>query len=374
MLRKLSLVLIALLLIGLSGIAPSNARPQASNSFSQMLANVPDNALSRSIVWYGAASDLQAQLGLTIESNAALANMDRTSRFNYLLQFGKQVYYSGFSGLENAGDWEQVFGINSFAITREVTVGPAPRHYGILEGNFDAGLIATALGNLGYQQGQIGNTTVFVYGNDNDANAGSAVGQVAGSRLNRLVVSSNQIIAAPATDLIQTALSGGQALSQDPAYAALLSALEGGGYLPNSQLLCAVLLGGNFGADLANTAFSASGLSREQVGISAQLPAYEIAGIGYRLGGSGRGLVFALIYTDPNQANAAASALSERLAAYSSLQEPGRILFDGWAVTPTVLNAGNVYVAVVVAQMPEETDLAWVEMVQGRDIGFLVVP
>jgi hypothetical protein len=312
-----------------------------------------------------------------LASRADIDALPAQQRVGYLYEIGLQVYYSPFSGFENAPDWNQTFGINSFAITRELTVGAElPNQFGILDGQFQAAPIVQQLQTLGYQPAQIGSATVYSLGADNAADPNNAAQRVASSLYNRLVVSDSQIIAAPSTKIMQTVVSGGGRIGSDPAYAALANILEGPSTVPGTQLLSAVLFDGTYLTQkvISPDWVAQSGLSKEQLGLQNPLPAYQAAGIGYRRNASARTLVIALVYADAESANRAGATLVDRLGRYVSLAAPDRPLFAGWTFNASVVPDGAAQVLVVTSQMPYPTDVSWVRLASSRDMLFLAVP
>lgn len=337
-------------------------------SLSAMLARVPDDAAARAAIWYGSLSDLERVLGVQIDSLQAIDQLPPDVRLGFLWEFGSQVYYSAFSGLDNPAAWAATFGLNSFSVDREMTVGAdLPDQYGILEGQFDANALVTTLTGLGYQAMQVGAQTVYALGADNASDAGNAAQYTAGPRYNRLLVTPDTIIAAPSTARIQPALEQGPRISDAPAYAALASALENAETGPDHLLLSAAIFGGDA------LAASARAAANDAV-LSASLPAYSAAAFGYRRGETTRSMVLALAYADEASANQAASSLTNRLSNYTSAADPGRRLFDGWQAQSSVVpGPGGVFVTVVAAQLPDQTDVSWIGLVRDGDVGFLAV-
>lgn len=349
--RGLLLVLIGLWCALLA--APAQAQ---SGALSSLLRQVPNKAESRSIIWFSALSALERALGIQVDSREALDRLPLAQRATYLSEIGRLVYFSDYSGLARAPEWLATFGINSFAISQELVVGQAPNQVAILEGNFDVGAINNALQNLGYQVQQIDSTPILALGNDNSAPAG-IVGSLAADKLNRIALSADRILAAASTASLAASLAPTPRLADDPIYAALASSLEERG-----ALICAVLFDGAFAA-------------RELVGTTPSapngLPAYQAGAIGYYRSGNVRALTFVLIYADPNTAAQAGNILVERLSSYISSDQPERPLFSGWRFAAEIAQKGGVTVLKVSAEMPEDSDVAWVNLVQERDLGFL---
>ncbi len=271
--------------------------------------------------------------------------------------------------------WAQSFGLNPFTIEYEVTIGAeAADQYAIIQmgTTFDANGMGGALSGLGYQPVNIAGQNVFAFGGDGDTSSGFAA-QLTGGRYNRVLLNGREVFAASTTAALNAALNGRGAISSDPSYAALATALMGSSAAPDAVLLSAVLYGGNWLSDEAlPQALAASGLSADRLGITNSLPAYGAAGIGYSWTSSGRLLTVAAVYDDGNAASAAASALVERLNVYRSLNEPLRTVFAGWGFSANVIQANGKAVAVVTALVPEQTDVAWVTLAQMQDIVFLL--
>jgi hypothetical protein len=347
----------AMLLIVLSGLltwgSPAQAFQAAPGPLGRLLEQVGDNQVSRTVMWYGSQADLKRVLGIQVSSLAAIQKLPKNQQAIYLMDVGKQVYYSPFSGTEQSANWKKVFGVDPFAIDRELTVGQQPNWYGILQGQFAADAIVPTLENLGYKAAQVGQATVYSLGGDNDS-----ASQLAGSVYNRLIVKDGQIVAAPSTALIRAATNNGQSIGNDPNYAAVASALESPTTVQGTQLLSAALFGRAFVSKL---------------NAANPLPPYAAAGIGYRRNQKDRFLVIALAYGDEGAADQARAILADNLGSYDSLEQQGRKLFGGWKINVTASPAADNRAPVVTAtlQLPAETDIAWIELVQSRDIGFL---
>lgn len=361
-------VLVAALgMMALPGAGMQDAAAQ-SGPLSAMLARVPDDEAAHTVLWYGSLSDLERVLGVQIDSLDAIDQLPLDVRVGFLWEFGSQVYYSPFSGLDNPSAWAATFGLNSFDVDRELTVGAElPDQYGILDGQFDASALATVLTNLGYQPTQVGGQTVYALGADNAADAGNAAQYVAGPRYNRVLITPDTIIAAPSTARIQPALEPGPRIVDDPAYAALARALENADTGGGSLLLSAALFGGE------TLAANARGAASDAM-LSAPLPTYSAAGFGYRRGETDRSMVLALAYTDEASANQAVTSLAARLPNYTSAVDPGRRVFDGWEAQGSVVTGPDgVFVATIIARLPDQTDVSWIGLVRDRDLGFLAV-
>jgi len=364
MFKRWMMVITLVFLVGEVALgSPVRALQGQGGALEQMLGQVPDNAVSRTAIWYGSAGDLERILGFQLSSIQDVQKLSKQQQAAYLLDLGNQVYYSQFSGAEQAANWQRTFGIDPFAIDRELTVGSQPNWYAVLNGQFASDAITQALQKLGYKASQVGQATVYSLGADNAVDQSSAAGKLAAGHYNRLIVTDKQIIAAPSTAMIQAATGSGKAIADDPAYAALVRALEGANTVPNTQLLSAVLFDGQF----------LSGKVLTGIPAAQPLPRYQTAGLGFRRDANNRYWVIALVYPNADTANQAKTQLTAQLGQYVSLTQRGRKLFDGWKldakVTPS--SDGNLQVVTVSMQLPAQTDVAWIDLVQNRDLGFL---
>jgi hypothetical protein len=218
-------LLVAVLLLTISLAVP--IRPAwAQSGLSGLLSQVADTPAARTVIWYGALGDLAATLNVSVGNLNDLNALDTTIRRTYLLETGTQIYFSGYSGLADAAGWEQRYGINSFAISRELTIGTGKDRYGILQGTFDANAINGALGALGYQAAAEAGATIY---RSTDANA----------PLPAVAVKSDGLLIAQG-DQIAGLLAPATVISADASYAALASVLESGSTTPGS-LISAVI-------------------------------------------------------------------------------------------------------------------------------------
>ncbi len=388
-LARTGLIMAAFVAALMGNIAQSAA--QSPGPISQLLAHIPDTTISRTVIRYGSLADLQTVIlsaKLTAPSDFGKMSLQRQAA--YALEIGKQVYYSPFTGLDKYAAWKKLFGIDSYAIERELTVGMMPDWYSLLFGKFNSSAIVSALQNLGYTGNQTGGTTIYSLDADNEV-AGTTAGNLAGNLYNRLVVSDSQLSAAPSNAAIQAAIgNGGKTLGDDPVYKALAGALESANGTPSDTvLLSAVLFDGTFLSQKVITAdpLTASAgmqLSTDQItALKAKLspltllPAYHAVGMGYRRDADpkNRFWVIALIYDDATQATTARDALVANLTHYGSYQQNGRLLFSGtgWQIKPNDVQSvgGSLQVVTVTVQMPQQTDVSWLQLIESRDIGFL---
>jgi len=358
-------MMIAVLLTAALAFSGSStpAHAQDAGPLAQMLNQIPDNQVSRTVIWYGSLSDFERVLGFQLNSAADLQKLSQQQRAAYLIDVNSdrpQIYYSPFSGTDRPDDWQRTFGINPFTIEREVTVGATPKWYGVLQGQFDPAAVTQALQGLGYK----GSGNILSLGGDNSNDPNNAANKIAGPLFDRVIVTANKIIAAPSTDLIQAAANGNP-LGNDAGYKALVRMLEGSGTIPNTTLLSAALYNGAY---LSDTVITGNQPANEKL-----LPRYQVAGVGYRRDASNRYWLITLVYTDANAANTAKTILADRLPRYVSVQpdQVGRKLFQGWKIAANVTPVDNFQVVTVSMQLPAQTDISLTELIEAHDIGFL---
>jgi len=359
---KQRVMVLALMVISILVTAvPVRANQAASAPVERLLGQVPDNQVSRTMMWYGSLGELQRTLGVQINSFDDLQKLPQPQQIAYLLDVGKQVYYSPFSGAAKQ-NWKNVFGIDPFAVERELTVGVAPDWYAMLQGQFASSAIAQALQGLGYKPSQHGNGTLYSLGGDNAPSPNNTVSRLVSSNYNRLLVADQQIIAAPSTAMIQAATANGKMIGSDAAYLALARTLEGQATLPNTKLLSAVLFSGQYLNRVVLTANRGGGQP---------LPCYQSAGLGYRRDANERYWVVALVYSDATAANQANANLATQLGSYASVQQNGRPLFQGWKIDVKTVPSEDNQVVIATMQLPQQTDVELIDLVESKDIGFL---
>src|ERR1041385_2165190 len=142
--RLIGITLLAIMVLGALPARTVNAVQNAQGSLGGLLAQVPDSTSSRTGMWYGSLGDFERLLGVTINGPSDFTKMSRQQQTAYLLDVnptGKQIYYSSFSGLDKYANWQKTFGISSYAIDRELTVGVSPNWYAILVGQFQSSAV-----------------------------------------------------------------------------------------------------------------------------------------------------------------------------------------------------------------------------------------
>lgn len=345
MLRKWVMVLLLVSLsISVGLTTPAHAQASSLGGLLSLAAKTDD---SRKIVWYGSLGALKSVVEINLGSIDDLNSLDDRQRRLYLLETNGQLYFSQYNGLDNAGDWLQRYGINSFAIDSELTAGTGKQRFGILQGNLDTGAIGNALAAQGYQA----NGSIYTA---SDAKAALPAVAMVGNAL---------IVGQP--DTVNAVAQPTQVLGSDPNYQAISAVLDGG--TTPGQLISAVIFDGSYlnGTILAQQKGAQFNAIRASSGIDElPLPSYILAAVGYRFDGNQHYWVVALSYGDSGTAQAASGILAQRLARYVSM-DSGAPLFAGWSVTPS--SQGNVAVVTMNAQ----ADVAWVQSMRNGDLGFL---
>jgi hypothetical protein len=322
------------------GITFGSALPASAQNggagLADLLAFVPDNDISRTVIHYGSRGDLQEALGVQVTSDSEVAQLQPAEQAVFLNELASNVYYSPFSGLEYALQWQETLAINPYAVERELVVGEEPEWFAVLNGSFDSSAISGALTGYGYTLQTAGDTQFLASAGNTPAST------LARNNFNNVYVSNDTVIAAPESAALIDVFDGGEMLLDDPAYAALASAL--------GDSISAVL----FDADYLTGA-----------GNQTPLPAYSAAGIGYTFDGTTRTLTVAAVYADQASAQAAVQSIAQRIPAYR-----GGSVFGGWAVEAQVAPTDNQFVALVTLQ-PNGYSMAWLDLARNNDLGFL---
>ena len=230
-----------------------------------------------------------------------------------------------------------------------------------MKGSFDRGRIIEKLDGLGYQRKSYGSVEYYTIRADNQAGdpRSSPEAALAMSFLNRMMVSEQEIIAAPANDIffsILDARSGKQgSLSDSPAYTGTVESL--GDVLGAALVPGPLLRSENVSADWGD------------------LHSYDLAGIGYRMEGQERKMVIALYYAGKSAGDDIAG-IKRRLSEYkvsagglkTSLLSS---LFDIGEPEAVDYGSGSVLRIELLYRAGTRSSL-WSELVKSHDLGFLV--
>ncbi len=314
---------------------------------------------------YGLASvrsdaDLQAH-------NISLADYVNATAGCYLSDFTGGSYSAN-------GLYRDAFGYDVYQVDREIWAGQPPDYFSHMEGGFDPDAIAAKLRAQGYTTATHNGATFFTVREDNqlpplsEPNAPLTL-----ARLNRIAVSTERIIAAPATGLIAAALDAEAkkrpALETFPTTRALATALGDVTSMatmppPAADPAIALL---NPERSVAITA-----MTRDW----GTLHTPELTAMGYTdAGNDKRTIHVALVYTRPADAAADAPELVKRLRGYQSIrtQQPLIPTFATTVTSRTMTVSGKGVLIADITQTPEPArGRLWLQMLTGRDTLFLV--
>jgi len=380
--------LIVLVLIVCAGVAVGGyflARSQGwlpgaeeeKTEFLRMLAFVPDKAGYRDEIWFGDRDRLMAAHDMSrLRSPDDYKALSKEQSDNWM-RLTRNVWTSDFSGRERVlSGWRDLFGYDSFQVDREITAGQPPEWFGVMEGAFDADDIQDALDDLGYQEDEYEGTVYYYIRDDFERDLKSEGGRFAMSKLNRVVVGEDTIIAAPATEILERVLDvrdgRRSSLADDPAYAALARAM-------GPVVSAALLEGEQFYDPAAALGSHATAEQREAMReklaelYSEPLHLYDLVGFGYLDDGHDQAIVVALAYDEAEYAEADAPVLADRLEDVSSLRWRGQMLSDYWRVgEPEVYSFEDGAVLAVKLELDdEERPGLWLNMLISRDVVFL---
>ncbi len=345
----------------------------------RMLAFVPDNSVAGKSLSFANISVPRQLYGFgTIHSFA-----DFDAQGLKLIDFSNAIggcYLSDFIGFANAqGRYRDAFGYDIFQIDREISGGLPPGYFSRMEGAFDVGAVTAKLQAAGYQNASAGGTDYFMIRDDYQIDIKSPNGSIALARMNRVAVSKERIVAAPATPLITAALNAEAkktpTLDQNPAYRALALALGG--------VTSMTTLPADSGA--LDPAAIVRGGSTDPQQIAAALREYtngwgtlapaELTAMGYTdQGNNQRTMHVALVYPNPADAATNAPELVKRLRGYRSVltQQPIMPKYVTAVVSRTVTDGTkSVLVADLTLASVPTVSRFWLQMYQSRDTLFL---
>ena len=271
------------------------------------------------------------------------------------------------------GVYRDAFGYDVYQVDREIWAGQPPDYFSHMEGAFDADTIIAKLRAGGYAPASHDGTTFFTIRDDYKQDLQDPRSLLAFARLNRIAVSTERIIAAPATGLITAALDAEAmkrpALDTFPTTYALATALGDVTSMatmrpPTDDLVTAVLDPDRFATTTAMTRDWGT------------LHLAELTALGYTDAGNDKRTIHAaLVYTRPADATADAPELAKRLKGYQSTRT-GQPLIPTLATSVTTrtmtVNGKGVLIADI-TQTPEPARAGlWRDMLYGRDTLFLV--
>jgi hypothetical protein len=276
---------------------------------------------------------------------------------------------SDFSGGVELERWQDAFGFNAFETSQEIWAESLLQPnitrplFSVMKGDFDTTNIIEKFNGLGYQRKTY--ESIDYYSINEDYQVGDArnseEARLAMFFLNRIMVTDQEIIAAPADDVFFSALdarlSEQSSLKDSPTYTRVAHALTGG-VLGAALIPQSILRSENVGADwgILNT--------------------YDLVGIGYLVEGQNRKIMLALHYPD-NSAADDIDELNHRMAEYevtNGVPKPS-LLFDLFEIgKPEATTYGpDSILKVELVYKPDTPSTLWSALVESQDLGFLVV-
>ena len=375
--RKRVLFILVALIVGmgiaaggwflLRGQGPAGSEPDET-AFQRMLAFVPDEPDYHDEIWF---SDLRRLMDAhsmpdvrSSDDLDALPDSERKAWFRLFFS----IYGSEFSGGQRApADWRNAFGYDRFLIDREITAGLPPRWFGVMEGTFDTTNIIDALRDLDYKEQEYNGTVYYSINKDYGIDTEHEVGRLALSHLNRLVVSPDRLIATTATEILEQVLdtmaNRRGSLADNASYAALAQAM--------GPVVSGVIVQGERFYVQGEASIPPEALKQE-----GKLHFYKLVGIGYLDDGVSQRIVIAMVYDNPQDAEADALVLASRLEGdVRSLASDGQMLSDYWTAGETQVNTfkGGATLTVHLELKDTAPPGLWMRMVLYRDLPFLVV-
>jgi hypothetical protein len=311
----------------------------AAGEFETLLAGVPNTPTTRIQIWYGSQKTLKDSLGLTIRSAADLSKLSVSQQAAFIKAFDGTLYASDFLGIDET-DQRAAFGIDSYQVERELTVGRSPAWYNLMEGGVQPVTVAGALTRFGYKSQAAAPGTLYT-------TPGPNAPAIAATLYKASYLTSSQVFFANSPELL-TPLPGVAnktvpVITADPKALVVIQAIEPDG----TPLITAHLA--------------------EQSGL--------FYGLSYTRDRNGaQRWIVARGYASQAEATAAANTLPATITNYRSVGKSyeGRQLFRGWTVKASVATLNNQAFAVVAVLTPlANADLGLVPLIKERDLGFL---
>jgi len=379
------------------------ATPEPQSAFSQFLRFVPDRPEYHQYLTFGDAAAWHASWGIPrIANKEQLDSLERDARAYWLNIWPRQANPPGF--LLNylfTDDQRGVYGFDLFNLDSYLVAGYPPDSITVAGFSVDPEQIASALTATGYQAEKLEQDGTLHRLNGDyqvDLDAPTKTGQL--GDLNRIALLDDEMVVGKADSPVLAALAAYDdripSLADDPQYAALAQALDDPALASTGPLTGAIVMD-----DLETTlhesvvASLGSGATKQEVderlaelSEGPQLPAYSLVAFATRHQEGATYLILALLLNKGADAQAAADLLADRLRNYVSAVDK-RPLSEMWAERgakverATAVEAAGQPVALVLVRAedpaltpPDQEQVntnvpAWIEMVAGRDLGFL---
>ena len=280
-------------------------------------------------------------------------------------------YITEFTGRNYAasGVYRDAFGYDVFQVDREISAGQPPQYFSRMEGTFHTDTVVAKLRDGGYQPAMHDDIPYFTIRDDYQIAITDPRSRLALSRMNRVAVDVDRIVATGGTEVMEALLDAEahqtSTLADCPTLRALAVAL---GDVTSIATMpgpasdpAAVILNPDQYADLTRD--------------WGTLHPPELAAMGYTdMGNFQRTIHVALVYTNPDDAAADAPELVKRIAGYrlQRTQQPF-IPTDATGVTSRVVTESGK--GVLIADITQTNDPArgglWLQMYVSRDFLFL---
>jgi len=373
--RFISLICLIVTMLGLSAAAAQTALD--AQPLLKMLANVPDNATSRSEIYFNDRAAIEAaypSANMPADWAAFQAYRDdkgKTDSFKPIDLWWKVWRNQQSSNIARymgvSDEMPAVVGFDFFTIEQEMNYGQPPQQTLQLNGAFDLDKVRAALTAQGYsQQDQAG---VEVWCGADGCDSGAKVNlkdrnpsNPFGGDLGRkwpIIVQDNNLISSPNLDVIQNHVSvkigSGANLGRVPQYRAAVDALTQNGVLMQAYFLDGDILEAMSNFDPVLSAAKPELRKKIIADILKDyepLPIYKLLGFGDIANDTETAGEAVLVYSNEADAKKAAEILPKRMANYMSLatQRPlAQLLADRGVTQPEVqvVESNGQYVVLV---------------------------
>ena len=313
----------------------------------------------------------------SVEDIRALDN-DELEAYNRALRYIIQVADFG-SSRGQLQEWNDTFGFNHFGIARGAKTGSQSGHPHVLayvEGNFDAAAIRQKLLALKYEHRETAGLGYYTVP-ENFHKLSNTASRLTLNSMNHVFIDNGVLITAPANDMLADALEvrAGTApsLADDPAILGIARSL--------GQPLSVVIL---TRSTVLEPGFLPA-LAYDKPADWGTLNEWELFAAGYAVSGENRLLIISLHYSDPADAIEDAGELERRIPNYVSIVPqllPGATsqLAAGWPEKPyaqmcgplTFSTGGTGIGSILTIHCPIKNGINWWELVDMRDLGFLL--
>lgn len=281
-----------------------------TTDFGRMLEYVPASFLEEHDVWFGNPAYARQVYDVedidNVDALMALPEDEKSKAMKAVNAFLTPAF------LNNHMQVAPLVGWDGFIIDRSMYhETPPPWTFTVSEGTFDEAVIGEKLLEQGYEEATYGNHTYYRKNDDMQIYMMSEISSWVLAKLNRVAVSGNVVITAPATDIltgILDAMSGDtESLEDIPSCLALSEEMGDVFYavlIPRERIMKITATQTPYLFDLE----AASGWE--------PLHEWETAALGWRDDGTDRFLVISLYYAEKSDAEADAANLVSRLNDY----------------------------------------------------------